>query len=61
MNDQVDMITGNSIPVHGNPISFDTDTKPLAVNVPIPRKLQKKSPVMTAMSQVEGVPLLQIS
>jgi hypothetical protein len=61
MNDQVDMITGNAIPVDRNPIPFDPDTQPLPVNVPITRELQQKSPVMTAMSQVEGVPLLQIS
>jgi hypothetical protein len=61
MNNQVDMITGNAIPIHRNPISFDADTQPLTVNVPIPRKLKQKSPVMTAMSQVEGIPLLQIA
>jgi hypothetical protein len=61
MNDQMNMIAGNAISINRHPIALDADTQPFPVNIPIPGKLQQESPVVTPMSQVEGIPLPQIS
>ncbi len=52
MHNDMDMITGNGIPINRNPVTRCSLAQPAPVRIAIPRKLQKKATIMTAMSQV---------
>ena len=59
--DDVRVIAGDRVPINRNPVALRGCTQPFPIRIPISRKLQKKTPIMTAVGEMESVPLTQIS
>jgi len=61
MYDYVNVITGHAVSINGHSISLCPDSQPFPVCITFPRKLQKKSTIMTTVGEMISVAFHQIS